>query len=94
MIAYNVMETLISQTVIETHDTKHDYKVNFAMAVHICRAFLLQPADKDSIDVMTLLQNELIPIRKQRQYPRLKTANFRKPRYFGISCYIKVPSLL
>lgn len=82
LTAYNITETLISHTVIETHDTKHDYKVNFAVAAHICRAFLRCPKEKGSIDVMALLQNELIPIRNGRQYPRLKTAHFRKPRYF------------
>ena len=29
-----------------------------------------------------LLTKELIPIRNDRQYPRLQTAHFRKPRYF------------
>lgn len=82
LTAYNITETLISHTVIETHDTKHNYKVNFAVAVHICRAFLRLPTEKGSIDVMALLQKELVPIRNGRQYPRLKTAHFRRPRYF------------
>lgn len=82
LTAYNVTETLISHTVVETHDTKHDYKVNFSVAAHICRAFLRRPAEKGSIDVMVLLQRELIPIRDGRQFQRLKTAHFRKPRYF------------
>lgn len=34
------------------------------------------------IDVMALLSRELIPIRENRQYNRLQTAHFRKPRYF------------
>lgn len=82
LTAYNITETIINHTVIEKHDTKHDYKINFAVAVHICRAFLRLAAEKGRIDVMSLLQKELIPIRKERQYPRLKTAHFRKPRYF------------
>lgn len=82
MIAYNLTETLINHTVIDTHDTKHDYKVNFTVAAHICRVFLRLSTEKDPADVMALLQKELIPIRKERQYPRLKTAHFRKPRYF------------
>ena len=60
--------------------TKHEYKVNFSIAAHICRVFL-QPK-KDPIDVMSLLRKELIPIRNERQYKRLTTAHFRKPRYF------------
>ena len=80
--AYNITETLISHTVIETHDTKHDYKINFAVAAHICRVFLRCPAEKDPVDVTALLRNELVPIRKGRRYQRLKTAHFRKPRYY------------
>ena len=82
LIAYNITETMINCTVLETHATKHEYKVNFTMAAHICRVFLRLTTEKDQYDVMSLLQKELIPIRNDRQYPRLQTANFRKPRYF------------
>lgn len=82
LIAYNITETLINHTVIKHGDTKHEYKVNFSMAAHICRVFLRLTTEKDSIDVMTLLHRELIPIRDNRKYPRLQTAHFRKPRYF------------
>lgn len=83
MIAYNATEVLINHTVIKTSkNTKHVYKVNFSTAVHICRIFLRLTTKKDSIDVMVLLSRELIPIREERQYPRLQTAHFRKPRYF------------
>lgn len=82
LTTYNLTETLISHTVISKKETKHDYKVNFSVAAHICRAFLRPTTKKGSIDVMSLLQQELIPIRKERQYPRLTTAHFRKPRYF------------
>lgn len=82
LIAYNITEILINHTVVEQKETKHEYKVNFTVAAHICRIFLRLTTEKDSIDVMSLLQKELIPIRKDRQYPRLKTAHFRKPRYF------------
>lgn len=82
LIAYNITETLINHTVITHGTTKHEYKVNFSVAAHICRAFLRLTTEKDSIDVMNLLCKELIPIRKERQYPRLQTAHFRRPRYF------------
>lgn len=82
LIAYNITETMINQTVLEKRDTKHDYKVNFTVAAHICRVFLRLATEKDQYDVMSLLQKELIPIRNDRQYPRLQTAHFRRPRYF------------
>ena len=82
LIAYNLTETLINHTVVKHGETKHEYKVNFSIAAHICRVFLRLTTEKDSIDVMNLLCKELIPIRNDRQYPRLQTAHFRRPRYF------------
>ena len=82
LIAYNITETLINHTLIKQNDTKHEYKVNFSVAAHICRVFLRLVTEKDSLDVMKLLCKELIPIRDERQYPRLQTAHFRRPRYF------------
>jgi len=82
IIQYNATEAMINSTLIEKKDTKHDYKVNFTSAAHICRIFLRLTTEEDSIDVTSILQKELIPIRKDRKYPRLKTAHFRRPRYF------------
>ena len=82
LIAYNVTETLINHTIVKYGETKHVYKVNFSVAAHICRVFLRLTTEKDPIDVMNLLCKELIPVRNERQYPRLQTAHFRRPRYF------------
>lgn len=82
MITYNLTETIVNHTVIEKGETKYEYKINFSSAVHICRSFLRPAAEERPINVTVLLQRELIPIRNERQYPRLKTAHFRKPRYF------------
>lgn len=82
MTAYNITGLLVSHTVVETHDTKHAYKVNFTAAAFICRTFLRLMTGEVQTDVMELLRRELIPIRDNRQYPRLKTAHFRRPRYF------------
>ena len=82
LIAYNITETLINYTVVKQNDTKHEYKVNFSVAAHICRVFLRPTTEKDSIDVMKLLSKELIPIRNDRKYSRKQTAHFRRPRYF------------
>ena len=54
---------MINQTVLEEHQTKHKYKVNFTLAPHICRVFLRLTTEKDQYDVMSLLKRELIPIR-------------------------------
>jgi hypothetical protein len=82
LVVYNITETLINHTVHEQKETRHEYKVNFSVAAHICRVFLRLATEKDPKDVISLLQKELIPVRNGRQYPRLSTAHFRRPRYF------------
>ncbi|MDE6313602.1 MAG: hypothetical protein K2M46_08300 [Lachnospiraceae bacterium] len=82
IILYNVTETIINHTIVEKHETKHSYKENFTVAAHISRIFLRLTTKEDSMDVMKILPSELIPVRDECQYPRLKTAHFRKPRYF------------
>lgn len=82
LLLYNITETLVQSAVLETKDTKHVYKVNFTRAVHICRFFLRLPAEEERINTAALLHKELVPIRGDRDYPRLQTAHFRKPKYF------------
>lgn len=83
LIAYNLTELLINNTVIEKREhTKHSYKVNFSVAAHICRVFLRLNSNKNPENVMNLLKRKLIPIRNDRIYPRLNTAHFRRPKYF------------
>lgn len=83
LIAYNVTETIVSHTVLETRkNTKHSYKVNFTAATHICRVFFRLNSRKNPADVMVLLKRKLIPIRNGRSAPRLQTAHFRRPKYF------------
>jgi len=82
LTAYNITEAMVQSLVLEKHDTRHDYQVNFSMAAHICRVFLRLSAEEDAINTVALLQKELIPIRPDRRYPRLQTAHFRRPKYF------------
>jgi len=81
LTAYNATEMLASHACIEHGSRKYSYAVNFTIAAHICRIYLRPHAETDSIDVMELLKKELVPIRDDRQHPRLKTAHFRKPKY-------------
>lgn len=82
LTTYNITEALVSRVILEKRGTKHEYGVNFTTAVHICRVSLRPTTKGDPVDVMALLRKELVPIRKGRKYARLKTAHFRKPRYF------------
>lgn len=56
MITYNLTETIVNHTVIEKGETKHEYKINFSSAVHICRSFLRPATEERPINVTVLLQ--------------------------------------
>lgn len=81
LTAYNATELLVNSTVILQNEQKYTYAVNFSLAAHICRIYLRLLTEIDSIDVVALLKKELVPVRPDRQFPRLKTAHFRKPKY-------------
>lgn len=81
LIAYNATELIINHTCIKKADRKYEYQINFSVAAHIIRLYLSLLTEIESINVMELISKELIPIRDGRQYPRLKTAHFRKPKY-------------
>lgn len=68
LIMYNFSELITTHVVIEKGNRKHEYKVNFSVAVHICREFLL----KESIppDIERLIARYITPIRPGRSRPR------------------------
>lgn len=68
LIMYNFSELITSHVVIEKKDRKYNYKVNFSVAVHICREFLL----KSNIppDIESLIARYITPIRPGRSRPR------------------------
>ena len=48
-------------------NTKHVYKINFATAVNICRAYLKHGGDET--ETMLLIQKYLTPVRYNRKHP-------------------------
>ena len=68
LIMYNFSELITSHVVIEKGARKYEYKVNFSVAVHICREFLL----KENIppDIESLIARYITPIRPGRSRPR------------------------
>lgn len=69
MILYNFCEMATCHAVVSTKDmVKHSYKINFATAVNICRAYLKEGGDEN--EIMLLIQRHLTPIRHDRKYPR------------------------
>lgn len=68
MILYNFCEMITNHAVVTTKKTtKHLYKINFATAVNICRAYLKDGGDEN--ERMLLIQRHLTPIRSDRKYP-------------------------
>ncbi|MBR3018070.1 MAG: transposase [Clostridia bacterium] len=79
LISYNFTSAIVSFVHIPDADLKYAYKVNFSAAASICRNFLRSSSTSSPV---LLLARELIPIRPDRSFPRLKTAHFRRPAYF------------
>ena len=68
MILYNFCELVTSHAVVKTSkNTKHVYKINFAIAVNICRAYLKHGGNET--ETMLLIQKYLTPVRYNRKYP-------------------------
>lgn len=68
MILYNFCELVTAHAVVKTGaNIKHIYKINFATAVNICRAYLKHGGDE--AETILLIQRYLTPIRDNRKYP-------------------------
>ena len=69
-ILYNFCELVTSHAVVKhLKITKHVYKINFAIAVNICRAYLKHVGNET--ETMLLIQKYLTPVRYNRKssYP-------------------------
>ncbi len=67
IIRYNFCEMVTQHAVVVTaSDTNHTYKINFATAVYICRAYLRDGGDET--ELLLLIQRHLTPIRGERKY--------------------------
>lgn len=86
LIAYNITEILINHTIIMKRETKYEYKVNFSVAAHISKVFLRPTTEKDSIDVMSLLCKELIPVRSERHVDDLSFCSITCTFFLISSC--------
>lgn len=68
LIMYNFSELITLHVIIEKKDRKYEYKVNFSIAVHICREFLF--SINIPPDIETLIARYITPIRPGRSRPR------------------------
>lgn len=70
IIMYNFAEMIISHIIISKPKLKHACKVNFTVAIHICRHFLRSFANVLSSDVDALISKNILPVRPNRKYKR------------------------
>lgn len=72
VIMYNFCETITSHVIIKQKNTKYLYRVNFTMAVHICKIFLRKCSDINPPDVLEDIRRYMCAIRPNRKFPRQK----------------------
>jgi hypothetical protein len=70
IIMYNFTEMITSHVVISKTDKKHAYKVNFTVAVLVCRQFLRLLDNAPPLDVEALILKNVLPVRPGRRYGR------------------------
>ena len=70
LIMYNFCEMITAHVVFSQANRKHDYKVNFTVAVHVCRRFLRSWDNSTPLEVETLIRKNILPIRLYRKYTR------------------------
>lgn len=70
LIMYNYCEMVTSHIIISKKDTLHLYKVNFTMAVLICKHYMSCKGTTSPPEVENLIQKHILPIRPDRHFPR------------------------
>lgn len=70
LIFYNLCELVVSHAAIFHKTASHVYQLNFSQAVHILRRFFALGSDDPPLDVISLIQRYLLPVRPDRSNPR------------------------
>lgn len=71
---YNFCEIITLNVVITTKQRKHEYQVNFTVAIHICRYFFRHFDDVNPPDFEALIQQNILPIRKDQRKLRTQSS--------------------
>lgn len=72
LIMYNFSQAVISKIELVKKHLKYEYKINHALAEQLCSQFL---RGATPIDVESILQTALLPVRPNRSYKRTKKKN-------------------
>ena len=70
LIMYNISEMITANVIIGKKERKYSYRVNFAVAVHVCRMFIR--GDISPPDLEAQLSRNIVPIRPDRKRKREK----------------------
>jgi hypothetical protein len=70
MVMYNFCEIITGQVVIEQKSRKHNYQVNYSIAMQICIQFFKTKKNEHPPNVKALIERHILPIRKDRTHPR------------------------
>ncbi|MDD3169294.1 MAG: IS4 family transposase [Eubacteriales bacterium] len=68
MIMYNFSSMITCQVKVDRSAAKHEYKANFALAIHICMEFFRGNALSSKVEAV--ISSTTLPVRKGRSYPR------------------------
>ena len=71
IIMYNFVEMITSHIIISKFDTKHAYKVNFSVALHVCKSFLRRLDNISSPVVEAIIRKNILPIRTGKSAKRV-----------------------
>ena len=82
LILFNFCAIIATHVAVEQKNTKHEYQVNFAMAMRICHHFVRLREDAPPPDVEGLIGSHMLPVRPGRTYARQH--RFQLPASF---CY-------
>ena len=74
LIMYNFTELITSQVIVHKLNTKYVYKVNFTVAVHLCRQLFL--GNISPPDLEALIRKNVSPVRPGRSRPRNLTTKY------------------
>jgi len=82
LTAYNLTALAIAKAPVRHSDgKKHEYAINFSAAAHIIRLYLGALFALNEETMLQIISRYLLPVRPDRQYRRLNTAHFRRPKY-------------
>jgi hypothetical protein len=81
LILYNYCMIVTANIKERKNNSRYQYRLNIANAIHICRKFLKLLIDETLPNIEKLISGELLPVRAERKAPRNKSIH--QPRKFN-----------